>query len=363
MLFNNWINKINRLKIDRPSKEELKRLDCAERVSNFNENLFKSFISGITQEDFITYPSYSEYAELENKIAQFLSISNDQISLGTGSDSCIKDLMQVTLEQNSEVVSLSPCFPMYFIYASTFNSKFISISYENFKEKQLNAYYEAITSKTSLVILTNPGSPFGYYLSSSEVEELARFTSIKGIILLIDEAYVEFAPGDCLNLVEKYSNVVISRTFSKAWGAAGCRVGYLISQRENISNISKVKLTYPINTIAVKFCSFLIDNSEYVNKYIKESILERDKLCDELENSDFEVIRSHTNTIHFHEKNGDNSRTIDILNKNKVAFKAGSKKTGTAVRVPGDNRETWIRLSLGSGILQSKFMQEILEKK
>ena len=97
-----------------------------------------------------------------------------------------------------------------------------------------------------------------------------------------------------------------------------------------------------------------------MSDYISNTIKERDELCDELEISGYEVIRSHTNTIHFHEKVGDNLRTIEILNKNNVAFKAGSKKTGTAVRVPGDNRETWIRLSLGYGLKDMNFIQELL---
>ena len=177
---------------------------------------------------------------------------------------------------------------------------------------------------------------------------------------MIDEAYVEFAPGDCLKLIEQFNNVVISRTFSKAWGAAGCRIGYLLSQKNNIDQISKVKLTYPVNTTAIKFANYLLRNSDLVNKYIKNSILERDKFCDDLENSGYDVIRSHTNTIHFHEKNGDNSKAIDILNKYEVAFKAGSKKTGTAVRIPGDSRETWIRLSLGYGLREKNFIQELL---
>ena len=95
MYFNSWLEKIKRLKIDRPSKKEMKRLDCAERVSNFNDEFFQSFLDTINQEDLITYPSYAEYATLESKMANLLSVNSNQISLGTGSDSCIKDLMQV----------------------------------------------------------------------------------------------------------------------------------------------------------------------------------------------------------------------------------------------------------------------------
>ena len=81
-----------------------------------------------------------------------------------------------------------------------------------------------------------------------------------------------------------------------------------------------------------------------------------------MEDSRYQVLRSHTNTIHFHELDGDNSQTIDLLNSHKIAFKAGSKKTGTAVRIPGDPRETWIRLSLGYGLKNTKVIRDILKK-
>ena len=79
-----------------------------------------------------------------------------------------------------------------------------------------------------------------------------------------------------------------------------------------------------------------------------------------LESSNFDVLRSHTNSIHFHEGDGDNSRSVEILNKHGVGFKSGQMTTGTPVSVPGDGRGTWIRLSVGPRIHESDFISEIL---
>ena len=147
----------------------------------------------------------------------FLLIKN--ISLGTGSDAVLKT--NANNFKRFRSFSISPCFPMYFIYGATFNSKFKSVGYDNFNQNGFDAFYELINEKTSLVIFTNPGSPFGYFYKSKEVDKFAFFLKSRDIALLIDEAYVEFAPGDCLELVKKYNNLFISRTFSKAWGAAG----------------------------------------------------------------------------------------------------------------------------------------------
>ena len=78
----------------------------------------------------------------------------------------------------------------------------------------------------------------------SSLEDLADFLLEKKIFLLIDEAYYEFSDLNCLELIKKYQNVILPRTFSKAWGAAACRVGYALSSKENIKQLEKVRLTY-----------------------------------------------------------------------------------------------------------------------
>jgi hypothetical protein len=96
-----------------------------------------------------------------------------------------------------------------------------------------------------------------------------------------------------------------------------------------------------------------------VDDYVERTIQSRNSLCDMLEEK-YDVINSNTNSIHFHEKNSDNSQTIKTLLKHELAFKYGDMKTGTPVKIPGDNRDTWIRLSVGAGIEELKFVKELL---
>ena len=101
------------------------------------------------------------------------------------------------------------------------------------------------------------------------------------------------------------------------------------------------------------------ENNDEVKSYIKNTIRDRDALCDTLEQIGYEVIRSHTNSIHFHEVSGDNSHTVNIMNKHGLAFKSGDTITGTSVSIPGDDRKTWIRLSVGEGINTLPFIKEL----
>ena len=373
MKINEWIRDVHRMQMPRQKPAANLRCDMAERLIDFDNELFSNFINSIEQEDIITYPSYADYEMLKEKIAKFNNVAAENIMLGTGSDACIKSAIHLTCNPDSEIVSAFPCFPMYFVYGAAYGASFIKVPYNDrlridlsesqpiiYADFSLENMMSHVGDKTRLVILANPNSPFGDYKTTDELEVLCVDLNQKNVMLLIDEAYADFAPGSAVDLALKYDNVVISKTFSKALGAAGARVGYMVGCAETIDLVSKVQLTYPVAGLSLRFASFLLDNVEEITKYSKETIRDRDLLCGMLESSNFDVLRSHTNSIHFHEGDGDNSRSVETLSKHGVGFKSGQMTTGTPVSVPGDNRETWIRLSVGPRIHESDFINDIL---
>jgi len=358
MKINNWIKNINRIFIPRLTKEINKRFDMAERTIDFSQHHYNKFINSIKQEDLIAYPSYAEYNELKDKIAQHNGLSRDNVFLSTGSGACIKAVLEVTMNPGYNIVSPNPSYPMYGIYGKIFGGEHISVPYPNSQTYSLENLMDKVNDKTRLVIISNPNSPIGDYKSIDELKKVCEFLKQRDIIFLIDEAYVDFCPGTMLPLIHEYDNIIISRTFSKAFGAAGIRVGYLLGDPKIIETITKVQLTYPLSTLSVKFACFLLDNINEVQNYVKDTIRDRDLLCDMLESKGYDVIRSHTNSIHFHEGQGDNSETIAKLKNQGLAFKSGDVGTGTPVKIPGDERGTWIRLSVGPKI--NEIIEEII---
>lgn len=358
MRINNWIKNINRIFIPRLTKEVNKRFDMAERTINFPQQFISKFLNSIKQEDLIAYPSYAEYDELKDKIAKYNGLNKDNVFLSTGSGACIKAVLEITMNPGYNVISPNPSYPMYGIYGKIFGGEHISVPYPDSQVYSLDNLLDKVNDKTRLVIISNPNSPVGDYKSIDELRKTCEFLKQKGIIFLIDEAYVDFCPKSVLPLIHEYDNVVISRTFSKAFGAAGIRVGYLLGNPEIIKTITKVQLTYPLSTLSVKFANFLLDNVNEVHEYIKDTIRDKELLCDMLENKGYDVIRSHTNSIHFHEKHGNNLQTITKLKEQGLAFKSGDMNTGTPVKIPGDERETWIRLSVGPNI--NKIVEKII---
>lgn len=360
MKHNFWIDKIERMFIPRPTKEEHKRFDMAERTFGFSNEFFSDFMDTIVQEDFITYPSYAEYDSLKDDIARYNKVNRNNIYLSTGSGACIKSLCEITMSPEHNIVSPVPCYPMYGIYGKLFGGNHIGVDYDYSINFNLYKLIDSIDEYTRLVVISNPFSPIGEYKTIDEIRELCIECADREIILLIDEAYVDFSPGTVLPLVEEFDNVVISRTFSKAFGAAGIRVGYLIGSKKLIDIVTKVQLTYPLSNVSVKFASYLLNHWDEVATYSYNTILGRNNLCQLLSDGGYDVINSHTNSIHFHEKDGDNSNTVDIMNNYGLAFKSGDTKTGTPVMIPGDNRKTWIRLSVGPDIDKMSFVGDLV---
>ncbi len=331
----------------------------AERLDDFSYIFFNNFLKKIKQEDLITYPSYQEYLELIKLIAKYNHCNYKKVYIDSGSDACIKNVIQCLCEKGSNFISSTPSFPMYSIYAQSFGVKSTNIQYNDDLSLPLLSFLKSINRKTRMVILANPNSPYGDYKSIKEIKDFTRELKKKNIFLLLDEAYVEFSPGSMIKLLNQFDNLIISRTFSKAWGAAGCRVGYIFASEKIIKLLMNVQLTFPISCISIKFIKYLLQNSKKLNEHFKQVKNDRDKLCDLLENNGYDVVRSHINSIHFHQKKGNNDKPLRILNKYGVAFKKGSK-TGTPINVTGDKRKTWIRISIGKNIQKINYIKEIL---
>ena len=127
-----------------------------------------------------------------------------------------------------------------FRFFGKFGANCIKVKYNLDRSLPISKILKYTNKKTRLVILANPNSPYGDYKRKNEINELASNLKEKNIILLVDEAYVEFSPGSMVKLIKTHNNLLISRTFSKAWGAAGCRVGYIIGNKKIVDLLGAI---------------------------------------------------------------------------------------------------------------------------
>ena len=226
--------------------------------------------------------------ELKQKISGLKNIPANQIFLGNGSDEPIDLLVRAFCEPGIDnIVTINPTYGMYQVAADTNNIEVIKVSLTADFELDSKQVLHAVSENTKLIFLCSPNNPSGNSLDKNEM--LKIILNFEGIVV-VDEAYIDFAPGkSLLPEIEKYPNLVILQTFSKAWGMAGIRLGMAFATLEIIQILNKIKYPYNINILTQKKALELLDNKDQVDIWVKKLIDEREKMTKYLAKFHFET--------------------------------------------------------------------------
>ena len=340
------LHRVNRI-IDYTDKSEYDFiLNQSERSQPIPQSYYTKFLRSLKQEDFAYYPNTKNFKE---KICEFYNVKSENLFLSDGSDIGIKSIFE-TFTTCGNIVTSEPSFPMYGVYASLYKCPYKGINY-NKETRQLSIEHmlKFVDDETELIILANPNSPIGDYKTIDEIKPLLD----TGIPVLIDEAYIEFSKNESfIKYIDDYPNLIITRTFSKGFGAAGCRVGMTFSNPHYIENISKFRQMYEISGVSMKYCDFLLDNYHIVEKYINDVIEERKKVLTLMKN--FSILDSEANWIHFN-THDNNLKTKQILDKHKVLVKYCKVH-------PYGERDNWCRMTIQPGLSEQEFFKELINE-
>ncbi len=232
--------------------EEIK-LDVNEIVKlNGNENPFPLSFQMTDTINLEVYPD-PESKVLTQKIANFVGLAPDQVFVGAGADEIIDLIQRAFLNPGDRVISLEPTFSMYEFFCNLNSGNFISIPMRKVVNLNLSEYQiptdkvlkEADNAK--MIFLSSPNNPDGKLVNNNLILELLR----KGVLVVLDEAYIEFShQSPTINLVNEYSNLIVLRTFSKAFGLAGMRIGYALLNPELKFILQKIKQPYNVTTLS-----------------------------------------------------------------------------------------------------------------
>ena len=324
-------------------------LNQSERTQPIPQSYYTKFLRSLKQEDFAYYPNTKNFKE---KICEFYNVKTENLFLSDGSDVGIKSIFE-TFTTCGNIVTSEPSFPMYQVYSSLYDCSYRGINYNvDTLELSIDKMLEFVDDNTDLIVLANPNSPIGDYKTIDEIKPLLD----TGIPVLIDEAYIEFLDTEDIHwdsfikYINDYPNLLVTRTFSKGFGAAGCRVGMTFAHKDTIEPLSKFRQMYEITGVSLKYCEFLLDNHHLVDIYCQEVVDEKKKVVSMLKN--YEVVDSNCNWIHFNNQE-DNKRTKEILEKHKVLVKYCKLH-------PYGFRDNWCRMSIQPGLSEQEFFKELL---
>lgn len=262
------------------SIEELAReqglSDIIKLASNENplgcSPLVKQALADLSEMHIASYPSPANHPVL-GKLSEKLAINENRITFGDGSDLLFFFLLTTfALHSGKHILTHEYAFISYRIQAQTLG---IPVSITNLKpnwQVDIDAMIEACSEKTAMIFIANPNNPTGLEISYPEIRRLLTHIPAS-TILVLDEAYHEYAyqPGDrtSLNLLEEYPNLVLTRTFSKAYGLAGLRLGYALASPEITNLLQRVQPPFAVNQAALTAAYAALDDEDFIIQTIE----------------------------------------------------------------------------------------------
>lgn len=262
-----YLSKLFRPPLEKSKTKEFLCLDKNEPPFS----AFDSMDSLFSNDDIINLREYPNLYELYEKLAIFTNVSIENLLLTQGSEQALKSVFEVFIDEGDEVIYYYPSFAMYDVYSYQKKAKVIYLSFKDNGSMDVDDIINNVTDSTRLFSLISPHNFTGTALSYKEIEKIVIHTQNTDTIFLLDEAYCHYFDIDSINFIKKYSHVIITRTFSKALGIAGARVGYAIACKEKIDLLRKVKPIDEIDYLAGVIASKVLDNAENIlNKNIEQ---------------------------------------------------------------------------------------------
>ncbi|MCM8791890.1 MAG: histidinol-phosphate transaminase [Candidatus Omnitrophica bacterium] len=292
------------------------------------------------------YPDSSSFY-LKRKLSQVLKIKPTNIILGNGSDELIDIIIKTFVKEDENIVISEATFLEYKIIANINNRKVIPVPLKNFRY-DLTAIKKAINYRTKLIFIANPNNPTGTYVNKKELDDFIRGLP-KRVILVLDEAYDLFVDVDdfpySLNYIHN-KNIIILKTFSKAYALAGLRLGYAIAAEEFVSYLEKARQPFNVNSLAQVGGLAALEDREFLKKTRKTVLEGKRYLYQALDNLGIKYIPSVANFI-----------MVDVKKDSFEIFKK-MLKYGVIVRdLRQYNLNNFIRVTIGKKEENKKFIE------
>ena len=300
-------------------KSKIAGADKVVKLSS-NENAFgtnPNVVAACAQKlnDMFRYPDGGCTA-LRQAIADANGLDAGRIVCGAGSDELIGLLCQAYLRENDEVVVTQYAFLMYRLYALTRGAVVREVPEKDFKI-DINEILNAVTAKTKIVFIANPGNPTGTYLNKNEVRRLCEKLP-QNVLLVLDNAYAEFVVKEDydagVGAVDAFENVVMLRTFSKIYGLGGLRLGWSYSSREIADVLNRVRGPFNVNAMAQHAGIAAVGDAAFVEKCRMHNKKWQDALPEKLKAIGLDCVPTVANFIlvRFPQTNG---KTADAANE------------------------------------------------
>lgn len=285
---------LHRVKTETSTRRGLLRLDMNESVTGLPEEFVKQVFTGLTPEFLATYP---EYGSLQQKIALHNNIKPENICIANGSDAAIKYIFDAYVSPGDGVLITDPTFAMYPVYCSMFDARAVRATYTDNLAFPLEDFLFNLSAGVKLAVLVNPNNPTGSVLQRDDIVTLIEKAALHDVLLVVDEAYFYYYPESAIDMVARYDNLVVLRTFSKLCGIAAARIGYAAAGPAVIENLRRVKPTFDVNALAVLLAERILDDPGVLASMVRDMREGKRLLLEKLSEANISYRDGHANFV------------------------------------------------------------------
>jgi histidinol-phosphate aminotransferase len=283
---------------------------------------------------FYRYERYPDITatQLKNKLSEYVSLPVDFIEVYNGSDDALKDIITVFVDKDTHVLSYQPSYTQVNTFITTNTENYMKV---NIKDPLGKHEYDFNYCKINEVVyLVNPNNPTGKLLPVEEIKKLVK--TYPNTLFIVDEAYYEFAKQSCSHLVVSHKNLIVTRTFSKAFGLASVRLGYCMGHPDTLSHIRKIRNGKAVNTLGQLCGIAALNDLDYLQSRIDEMNDAKKFFIDNLPNY-YNALDSDANFVLV--KTPDSKKLLEKMKENKILIRD---------RSAFDNLENCVRITIGS---------------
>ncbi len=254
-------------------------LNANEGSHNLDTKIIEEIKVAMNDIAFNRYPD-NDQTELLEAYAKVIGVKKENLLAGNGSDQMLGLLIGTFLSKGKKLYTFDPDFSMYDYYASCYEADVKKFPLNDDGTLDVDAFIENGKDAT-LVMFSRPNNPSGYCLTQDEVKKV--LDGFKNIPVVVDEAYIEFSKEEsAIELLNEYDNLYVTRTLSKAYGVAGIRVGFLVSNEENMKDMKSRSVAYALNSVTMKIGVIVLKYSDVFLKEAKEICRRREEMYEKV---------------------------------------------------------------------------------
>ncbi len=334
---------------DQNERKNYLRLDLNENPGGLPQHFISETLKEVTPQLVSQYPETLQFTEV---VAKHIGTDISHICITNGSAEAIRYVIQAFTSEKGRIVGVVPSYFMFQVYSEMYGRNFIKVPYNDDLSFSIKNILSELTSDTQLLILLNPNNPMGNVYSDDEFETLFKACQEKQITLLVDEAYHYFYPKTFVKYALNNRRVLVTRTFSKLFSMAGCRLGFVCGHPQDIQYVQKFCTPHNTNALAMLLAQKILTTPGMIDELVMKFNEGRKYLINMLDTNGYRHKGEAGNFI-FIEPKTDAIRVVNLMkNEKKILIKyyPNVGEFGNCLRV-----------SIGEKCFMEKFVLALLE--